>query len=306
MPESIHHPTNPHPSNSVAPGSPQRKRKRLNLALLPTALTLGNGACGMGAIAIAVSDAPKWSADSDGQLFGAGLLVFAGMLFDMLDGRAARLTGQSSEFGAQLDSLCDAITFGVAPAVILWQVAEVYPERFRWVFGVLFTLCVIVRLARFNVETKEDSSHDEFDGLPSPAAAGAIASFATALPQLSQFRQPDAPPTLQLFASKALLVAQWGLPVLAVVLSYLMVSRFRYPHFFQQWFGGNRTPYQVGQLIFAAVFVFIAREIAVPLIFCYFAFESPIRQLAMGRVQSLRSRVQRHRNSKMGTAHHGE
>jgi CDP-diacylglycerol---serine O-phosphatidyltransferase len=279
---------------------PLRKRHR-GLALLPTMFTLGNAVCGMAAIAVLMSDAPRWTPDgqlfsvdrqlfaSDGQLFFAGLLVFGGMLFDMLDGRAARMTGQTSEFGAQLDSLCDAITFGVVPAVILWQFAAVYPERVRWVFGVLFTLCVIIRLARFNVETKEDSSHDEFFGLPSPAAAGTIASFATAVPQLSRFASPDTNSVeVQELATNALLWARYGLPVLAVVLSYLMISRFRYPHVFQQWFAGQRSLYQIGQIVFGAFFIYVAREIAVPMVFCYFAFESPLRQITRGRVEALR------------------
>ncbi len=283
MPEAVH---NPHQNPKDPLGRPVRRRKRL-VAMLPTLLTLGNAVCGMAAIAVLISDAERWT--PDGQLFIAGILVFAGMLFDMLDGRAARMTGQSSEFGAQLDSLCDAITFGVAPAVILWQIADEYPERVRWVFGVLFTLCVIVRLARFNVESKEDTSHEGFDGLPSPAAAGTIASFATAVPQISQFRDPKLySDWVQELATNALVCAKYGLPALAVVLSYLMVSRIRYPHIVQQWFGGHRSTYQVGQVIFAGLFIFIAREIAVPLLFCYFAFEAPIREITAKRFESFR------------------
>ena len=267
--------------------------------MLPTMLTLGNAVCGMAAIAVLMSGAERWT--PDGQMFTAGLLVFGGMLFDMLDGRAARMTGQSSEFGAQLDSLCDAITFGVAPAVILWQfAADPYPERVRWVFGVLFTLCVIIRLARFNVETKEDSSHEEFDGLPSPAAAGTIASFATAVPQISRFIDSSNSPQVQELAKTALTCSKWGLPILAVILSYLMISRFRYPHVFQQWFGGHRSLYQVGQLIFGGLCVYLAREVAVPLIFCYFAFESPVRQLTRGRVEAIRSMRKRRKISAGG------
>ena len=90
----------------------RRRRRRLTLAVLPTMLTLGNAVCGLASISVAMSVSPN---EPDGHaLFVAGILIFAGMLFDALDGSAARMTGQESQFGAQLDSLCDAITFGTA------------------------------------------------------------------------------------------------------------------------------------------------------------------------------------------------
>ncbi len=114
------------------------------------------------------------------------------MLFDMLDGSAARLANQTSDFGAQLDSLCDAVSFGVAPAFMMLKLTHPkhhlmasldvpppfeYSPRLLWAIAVLFMVCAILRLARFNVETDDDDSHDCFSGLPSPAAAGIIASF---------------------------------------------------------------------------------------------------------------------------------
>ena len=147
----------------------RKKRRRLTLAVLPTALTLGNGVCGMAAIAVILGVNLEWEMES--KLMVAGILIFAGMLFDALDGSAARMTGQESRFGAELDSLCDAITFGTAPAVIVWQIgngleAEHFiPTKVTWAIGVLFTLCVLIRLARFNVETTEDDTHEGFEGL---------------------------------------------------------------------------------------------------------------------------------------------
>ena len=96
------------------PGRKRRRKKkrkrRLTLAVLPTLLTLGNAVCGLAAISIAMSVNLEWELEN--QLLVAGILIFAGMLFDALDGSAARMTGQESQFGAELDSLCDAITFG--------------------------------------------------------------------------------------------------------------------------------------------------------------------------------------------------
>ena len=133
------------------------------IAVFPTLLTLGNAACGFGAITFAakVTHSPSESVIY-GPLFFSALCIFAGMLFDMFDGAAARLTGNTSELGAELDSLCDAITFGVAPAFLMlqfvnfpiWQENEyslpfIYPARLVWTIGVLYVLCAILRLARY-------------------------------------------------------------------------------------------------------------------------------------------------------------
>ena len=107
----------------------RKRRRKVMLAVLPTMLTLGNGVCGLGAIAVAISGVElDWPLEQ--KLFASGMLIFGGMLFDALDGSAARMTGQETEFGAQLDSLCDAVTFGTAPAVIIWRITDALPQRF--------------------------------------------------------------------------------------------------------------------------------------------------------------------------------
>jgi len=261
-------------------GQKKPRRRRLTLAVLPTLLTLGNGVCGMAAIAVATSALLEWTPQD--QLFVAGLLIFGGMVFDALDGSAARMTGQSSEFGAQLDSLCDAITFGAAPAVIVWRFGDPLPYRISWAIGVIFTLCVLIRLARFNVETKEDDSHEGFDGLPSPAAAGAIASFTIAMPHLESLTHEEYRQSIRSAAHAALMVGEYLVPVLAVLLAYLMVSRFTYPHIVQQWMSGRRSPNQIGQALFAVGGVIILHELALPLAFCIYAFWSPVGQWRRG------------------------
>jgi CDP-diacylglycerol---serine O-phosphatidyltransferase len=254
----------------------KRRKRRLTLAVLPTLLTLGNGVCGLASIAVTTSISLNWTMQE--QLFVAGLLIFGGMLFDALDGSAARMTGQSSEFGAQLDSLCDAITFGAAPAVIVWRFSEVLPHRLSWAIGVIFALCVLMRLARFNVETGEDDAHDGFDGLPSPAAAGTLASFAIATPHLESLTHEGYRESIRNAAAWGLTVCEYFVPALAVVLAYLMVSRYQYPHVLQQWMVGRRSPNQIGKAIFAAAGIFLLHELALPLMFCIFAFQAPLKQ----------------------------
>ncbi len=257
-----------------------RKRRRLTLSVLPTLLTLGNGVCGLAAIAVAMSVNLPW--DHETKLLVAGTLIFAGMLFDALDGSAARMTGQESQFGAELDSLCDAVTFGTAPAVIVWRYADgqAIPLKLSWAIGVLFALCVLIRLARFNVETDEDDTHEGFDGLPSPAAAGTIAAFAIAMPELAVYAtETTYPENVQWFAQRLLDGSQYFMAALTLSLAYLMVSRFQYPHLFQQWLRGRRTPHQIGQALFVVIGALVLHWLALPIAFCYYAFSSPIRTL---------------------------
>ncbi len=271
------------PGDPIAKRRRRRKQKkkgkrRLNLAVLPTMLTLGNGVCGMAAIAVALSAHLQW--EDDQKLLVAGVFIFAGMLFDALDGSAARMTGQASKFGAELDSLCDAITFGVAPAVLVWRISTMMPHRLSWGIGVLFTLCVLIRLARFNVETDEDDAHDRFEGLPSPAAAGTLAAFAIAIPELKRISKADDAyfDSVRYLAEKSWEAAPLFVPALAVLLAYLMVSRFQYPHI-QQLVRGRRSFHQIGQGLFAVVGIIVLHELALPIALCYFALASPVRSL---------------------------
>lgn len=268
----------------------RRRKRRLTLAVLPTMLTLGNGICGLAAIAIAMSDHPEWTGET--KLLIAGTLIFGGMLFDALDGSAARMTGQESQFGAELDSLCDAITFGTAPAVIVWEYAHgmALPQKISWGIGVLFTLCVLIRLARFNVETDEDDSHEGFDGLPSPAAAGTLASFAIAMPELAGYaNDPEYPERVQWVAQQLLHVSQYFMAALTLVLAYLMVSRFQYKHVFQQLVQGRRSPHQIGQALFILIGASVLHWLALPIAFCYYAFSPPIRSLLVQKQTTIDS-----------------
>lgn len=256
------------------------------IAVVPTLLTLGNAACGFGAITFAAKLGPEVA--NGNHLFIAALLIFFGMVFDMLDGSAARLTKQTSDIGAQLDSLCDAITFGVAPAFLMLQFvkhqhagtvdlfASAFPSRFLWTIAALYVVCAIMRLARFNVETEEEDTHEFFSGLPSPAAAGAVVAFPIAMPELLNIAASTHSPRLAMWlvpGSKVVMV------VVTLAVACLMVSRIRYSHLFNQWFRGQRTRRHIIQLVFAAAVIFWVHELAVPVIFCSFAFGGPIRVL---------------------------
>jgi len=158
------------------------------VSMLPNLLTLANCACGLLAIAKGI-DALALSGEDEVLFYRkmgtACELIFLGMVFDSLDGWVARLTKSFSDFGAQLDSFSDAVTFCAAPALLAKILIEHEgpllgydgTPRLHFAAAACFTLMGVLRLARFNLETEHDAAdHQSFRGLPSPAAAGAVAS----------------------------------------------------------------------------------------------------------------------------------
>ena len=248
--------------------------KKFDLVVVPTVLTLGNGACGLGSIAMATLAREELGETT--AIFYAGVFIFVGMAFDAFDGYVARLLKQTSRFGAELDSLCDAITFTVAPVFIMLSLTDVFPLRFLWAIGVLFMLCGLLRLARFNVETDAGDAHDWFRGLPTPAAGGTLASFAVALPAVQQLAGDTMSEASQHLSEQIINSARYSLPFLTIALAWLMVSRIRYPHVFSQFARGRWNFLGMVRLVFVAVALLTVHELALPLVFCYFALGRPI------------------------------
>ena len=148
--------------------------------LVPSSLTLLARACGITAIRFAIAgDWPE-----------AVSFVVLAMIFDMLDGRAARILGADSRFGAQLDSLADMVSFGVAPAIIMYNWSLWQMEILGWIAALAFCAASAIRLARFNVQAARDEGatnvHPYFTGLPTPAAACMLL-----LPMLISFQWDD-------------------------------------------------------------------------------------------------------------------
>ena len=169
--------------------------------LVPSTLTLLGLVSGITAIRFAV----------DGQWARAVDFVILAMVFDMLDGRAARILGADSRFGAQLDSLADLVSFGVAPAIIMysWTLRDLHEPG--WIVALVFCAASAVRLARFNVQAARDEGatnvHPYFTGLPTPAAAGMLL-----LPLLISFQWND-PAVKQPLVSAAVLIITAALMV---------------------------------------------------------------------------------------------
>ncbi len=254
--------------------------------VLPTMLTLGNAFCGFAAITYAAQVGPDTKM-AEMLLRTAALYIFAGMVFDALDGAVARWTKQQSEFGAQLDSLCDVVTFGVAPAVLMRQFSteSIFHTRIIWGIAALYVVCAILRLARFNTDIDRNDSHSWFAGLPSPAAAAVIASFPIAMNAVSRWLDPDKANLLESARQwtawlNAALVQ--SLPLVTFAVACLMITQLRYPHVMNQLISRRRSRTQLIQFVFMVVIAFVVGEMIVLLACCWFAFAAPLRPLWQG------------------------
>lgn len=193
--------------------------------LLPNLMTAGNLFCGFGAVLRIVQGALiQWSnPDEAAHLFhGAVWFILGACVFDVLDGRLARLGGQESPFGREFDSLADIVSFGVAPALMVYRIVLIDFPRAGWIVAFVYLVCGALRLARFNTMSSDGinpTSSKDFTGFPIPAAAGLIASLT--LFMLWWFGERD----------HEIGRWKWVLPPLMVVLSLMMFSRLKYPSF---------------------------------------------------------------------------
>lgn len=179
------------------------KRLAIYIYVLPNLMTTGNLFFGFFAIIQALKS----------NFLYAAYAIVAAAIFDLLDGRLARLTRSTSKFGAEYDSLCDLVSFGVAPGIMLFQWALNPFGRLGWIACFLFVTCGALRLARFNVQANIVEKN-YFQGLPIPMAAGIVASSILAFQDL------------ELEAS-----GNVGLLLMTVLLALVMVSNFRYRSF---------------------------------------------------------------------------
>jgi len=195
--------------------------------LLTNLMTAGNLFCGFTATLRILEGAllQSTNADAAADLFHEAIwFILGAFVFDFLDGRLARLGGHDSSFGREFDSLADIVSFGVAPALLVYRIVL---QEFRtacWIIALVYLCCGALRLARFNTASashqRESTSNGgkNFTGFPIPAAAGLIASITLFLMWLAEGEHH---------------IGKWKfvLPPLLVFLSFMMFSRFEYPSF---------------------------------------------------------------------------
>lgn len=196
--------------------------------LLPNLMTAGNLACGFSAVVTifaGMQDVGGGTKDFHLAIF----LILGACFFDALDGRLARMKGQESMFGREFDSLADIVSFGIAPALLVMDIVlKSFDNRLGWTVAFIYLLCGAMRLARFNclslaaseaaATSKSGVKDRDFVGFPIPAAAGLIASLTMFMIWLNE-GQKDLGPW------------RYVLLVLMLLLSFMMLSEFRYPSF---------------------------------------------------------------------------
>jgi CDP-diacylglycerol--serine O-phosphatidyltransferase len=191
--------------------------------LLPNLMTAGNLFFGFAAVLnILEGTIRRTTENSDWISYYQFSLycIIGAFVCDMLDGRLARLGGTESPFGREFDSLADIVSFGVAPALLVFKIVLVEMDRWGWVIASIYLACGALRLARFNVLAAQPDRKGlkEFTGFPIPAAAGLIASITLLL--LHVYEQ-----------ERAIGPWKYALAALMLFLSYMMFSKFRYPSF---------------------------------------------------------------------------
>ncbi len=190
-----------------------RERLRKGIFFIPTLLTMGNILCGFFAVVASLNQ--HWHQ--------AGIAIAVAFLLDGLDGRIARLIDNESDFGLQLDSLADMVSFGVAPAVLAYTNWLFYYERLGILLAFVYVCGAALRLARFNAHDVKEGSLEYFNGFPTPAAAGVLVSL--------YFIEYEFFIATGTFSDTVHLVFQFVIPFMVLVLSYLMLSNIRYPTF---------------------------------------------------------------------------
>ncbi len=237
--------------------------KRGSRVLAPSLFTVGNMACGFYAIlSVHEHDFPS-----------AAPAILAGMVFDSLDGRVARLVHGESVFGVEFDSLSDFLTFGIAPAIMIYGFILKDYGAWGYPLAFLYALCGALRLARFNISAQGTApAKNHFTGLPIPAGAGFLASFVL----LYQIIEEGRPARTWNFLMNQIPALYALVPGIVLLLAFLMISTIPYPTFKNiSPLKPHSTRILVG-LVLAGLVIFRYPQNAVFIIFFIYVLLGPI------------------------------
>ncbi|MCA9285650.1 MAG: CDP-alcohol phosphatidyltransferase family protein [Phycisphaerales bacterium] len=287
------------PAKDVTRRLRRRRRPRSvpPAAVPPILMTLGNLIAGFAAIYYATKPIGETAFAGWSTLTLAGALVFLGMFFDAVDGSLARLTRGTSDLGAQLDSLADMVAFGVAPAFIMLRLVSHYvgptgtatilgPEadnayaKVIWGIAAVYVACAALRLARFNAETSSASieDHSVFRGLPSPGAAGAVASLTVLHQHLLATRFTNVePPAFEKWTAL-------GVPFVTLLAAFAMVSSVPYVHVINRYVRGRRDFAAIVRIVVPIALAIWWLQVTMAVAFTAYALSGPVRlMLSRGR-----------------------
>jgi len=194
--------------------------KGKGIYIIPSLFTCGNMAFGILSVFSSI----------DGRFIQAAWLLIGALACDILDGRIARMTNTTSEFGMQLDSLSDLVSFGVAPGIMMYMLVLNLMGKIGIAIAILYMLCCALRLARFNVLAQSGELYKHFVGLPTPASAGVIISFVLSYELLGPEEYALNFKTIPILMTLMPTFFR-VMPIVMAVLSFLMVSNIPYMSF---------------------------------------------------------------------------
>jgi len=245
--------------------SPERTggaRFRKTIFLLPNLLTTANMVLGILAITNAINDSLTLSLAAETKVvpfvWPARFILLA-ILMDFLDGRVARATGTTSKFGMEYDSLSDLVSFGMAPALLIYLSVLRYLSFWGISIAVLYVVCAALRLARFNVQAAVEEK-DHFMGLPSPAAAGLLASYVL----LSRWggwygKGIVLNKVMGWYEENISFIELTAIPLMTVLIAFVMISTIKYPSM-KKWKKETIKPVTLGLVAVLIFFLFYAAE----------------------------------------------
>jgi len=273
------------------------------IAIVPTLMTLGNALCGFAAIFVAsrymmwqlwedteqnAALATAMSESGNNEMFMpfgmtplmlACGFIFLGMLLDGLDGQVARMTRSTSDLGEQLDSMADMVTFGVAPAFAALMLVNIaapfgggrgdsYFDRLGMVAALIYVACTALRLARFNIElgSEEQPDHNNFKGLPSPGAAGTVASLILLHQSFLDNNRPD----------WIVNAASFGMIVVLLLTAFAMVSQLHYVHVLNRYVRGRAPFATVVKGVVLGLFLVIEFQATLAAALIFYALSAPV------------------------------
>ena len=237
----------------------------MNKKMIPNMLTIGNLFLGIMSMLLIYGGTEY--------IDYAALMIILAMVFDALDGRVARLLNAQSEFGKELDSLSDVVTFGVAPAIILFTVTLHEFGVIGSVVAALFPACGAIRLARFN---SQSVPNEHFIGIPITAAGGILATCTL----YNQF-----------FSSM-------GLLLITIIVSYLMISNIPYPSFKKKKNFSKKIYFVIPVLLFTIVAILIKAPDKLPLLVFLPLLFYAVYGVTMAIKKSITNRMNTRRNKK--------
>ncbi|MGH7740133.1 MAG: CDP-diacylglycerol--serine O-phosphatidyltransferase [bacterium] len=247
-------------------------RFRKSIYLLPNILTAANMVFGILSITYSIQDSLTLMASDSSSILPFVLpakLILVCIFLDFMDGQVARATGTTSRFGMEFDSLSDLISFGMAPAILIYLSVLRYLSVWGIAITILYVVCAAIRLARFNVQSQvEEKEH--FTGLPSPAAAGLLASYVLLSRWAGWYgKGVILNKVMGWYEENISFVELTIIPILTVVIALVMVSTIAYPSF-KKWKRERIKPITLGIvaiMIFCLVYAYEFAAFA--LLACY-------------------------------------